>query len=328
MSNNTNLNTAKMVKNDEFYTQLSDIEREISYYDNVYFKDKVVLCNCDGVSSKFWEYFHKNFKVKGLRKLIGISYALQAEGRGKVYIYEGGTTADSDMDLNICVEIELTGRGDFREEECIEYLKGANVVVTNPPFSLFREYVAQLIEYDKKFLIIGNGNAVTYKEIFPLIKENQMWVGVTRQMTGSMWFRIPDDMPYKKRQKIENGVRYQNIGNSCWFTNLDVSYRHEKIILRKSYNTTDFPQYDNYDAIEVSNVSDIPVDYNQVMGVPITFLGKYNPEQFEIVGWSRHNALDMDGGYWHEGTKNDALINGKAVYRRILIRKKVCAGYD
>lgn len=179
---------------------------------------------------------------------------------------------------------ELEGDGDFRSDECLALLDEADIVVTNPPFSLFREYVATLMEYDKKFIIIGNSNAITYKEVFPLIMQNKLWLGVTRSGTGSMWFRIMDDFPVKSGQKVENGVRYQTIGNSAWFTNLDVKKRHEEMILVKRYTPDDYPRYDNYDAIEVSKIFDIPLDYSGVMGVPITFLGKYNPDQFEIVG--------------------------------------------
>jgi hypothetical protein len=226
--------------------------------------------------------------------------------------YEGG----DDNNIEIGVKTPLEGNGDFRNAECIELLKEADIVVTNPPFSLFREYIAVLMEYKKGFLIIGNGNAVTYKEIFPLIKDNLMWLGVTRQMTGSMWFRIPNDVPNKKGQRIEGDIRYQTIGNSCWFTNLDAQYRHEKIILWKLYNPADFPYYDNYNAININKIADIPVDYMGIMGVPITFLSKYNPDQFEIIGLDRYAVPKefLVGGR--------LAINGKSCYARILIRRK------
>ena len=310
-ASNGNLHKAKQAKNDEFYTQLSDIEKELMHY-KPHFKDKIVYCNCDDPEwSNFWKYFHLNFAHLGLKKLIATFYHIGTS------VYKMEYTGGDDNNISAGVKTPLIGNGDFRSEECEDILRGSDIVVTNPPFSLFREYVAVLMEHEKKFLIIGNGNAVTYKEIFPLIKDNLMWLGVTRQMTGSMWFRIPDDMPDKKGQKIENGIRYQTIGNSCWFTNLDVQYRHEKIILWKSYNATDFPQYDNFDAVEVSKVSDIPVDYDNVMGVPITFLGKYNPDQFEII-W-------LDGTDTSQWYGSGPAINGKKKYRRLFIRKKVGA---
>ena len=334
MAKNTNLRNAKKAKNDEFFTQLSDIEREISHYDNAYFKGKVVLCNCnDGTDSKFWEYFHKNFKFKGLKKLIGISYALQedTENRGKVYIYEGGTTADSDMDLNICVEKELKGSGDFREEECIDYLKEADVVVTNPPFSLFREYVAQLIEYNKKFVIIGNKNAITYKEIFPLLKQNKMWIGY-KAMSGSLWFTTPEGFS-KKSDKIVDGIKLTAV-SCCWYTNLDIQKRHETLRLYRNYTPEDYPTYDNYNAINVDKTANIPMDYDGIMGVPITFLDKYNPEQFEILGIAdrqntsglRIKKYTVDDSPKYNDLNSGSVIKMKQgyklLYARLLIRRK------
>lgn len=301
---NKNLHAAKNAKNDEFYTQLTDIEKELRHYKH-HFKNKIVFCNCDDPTwSEFWRYFHLNFAELGLKKLISTHFDFN-EPTYKLE-YEGG----NDNDIEVGVKTVLMQNGDFRSDECVELLKEADIVVTNPPFSLFREYVAQLIEYGKSFLIIGSGNAITYREIFPLIKDNKMWLGVTRQCTGSMWFRIPDDMPVKKGQKIENGIRYQTIGNSCWFTNMDVAYRHDKLILWKKYNLIDYLNYDNYDAINVNKVTEIPCDYDGVMGVPITFLGKYNPEQFEIIKFRKGND------------DKDLSINGKCPYFRVLIRKK------
>lgn len=301
---NKNLHAAKNVKNDEFYTQLTDIEKELRHYKH-HFKDKIVFCNCDDPTwSEFWRYFHLNFAELGLKKLISTHFDFN-EPTYKLE-YEGG----NDNDIEVGIKTVLMQNGDFRSDECIELLKEADIVVTNPPFSLFREYVAQLLEYKKDFLIIGSGNAITYKEIFPLIKNNLMWLGVTRQGTGSMWFRIPEDAPQKKGQKIENGIRYQTIGNSCWFTNMDVAYRHDKLILWKKYNLIDYLNYDNYDAINVNKVTEIPCDYDGVMGVPITFLGKYNPEQFEIIKFRKGND------------DKDLSINGKCPYFRVLIRKK------
>ena len=202
------------------------------------------------------------------------------------------------------IKIEyLSGNGSFDSDECVELLKECDVVVTNPPFSLFREYVALLIQYNKKFLIIGNMNAITYKEIFPYIKNNEIWLGVSKR---SLDFILP------------NG-NITNV-NSIWFTNIDHKKRHQEIDLYKKYNSEDYPKYDNYNAIDVSKVCEIPMDYDGVMGVPITFLDKYCPTQFEIIGWSRHNDMNMDGGFWLGG-KADATINGKEVYRRILIKK-------
>ncbi len=233
-------------------------------------------------------------------------------------INKDGATDLSDIELllrsdnnNLTI---LDGDGDFRSEESIEFLKEADIIVTNPPFSLFREYIAQLVEYGKKFIIIGNSNAITYKEVFPLIKENKIWLGVTRQGTGSMWFRIPDYFESKTGQKIENGVRYQTVGSSAWFTNLDINRRHDKIILFKKYTPEEYPKYDNYDAINVDKVTDIPSDYYGVMGVPITFLGKHNPDQFEIVKF-RKGDDDKDLAY---------TVDNKQVcpYFRILIKRK------
>lgn len=310
---NASMSAAIKAKNDEFYTLLTDIEKEMRHY-RKHFKGKTVLCNCDDpFESNFFKYFVLNFKRLGLKKLIATCYATspivgqqlslfdvvggEEEQRNKPYkavvtkVYD--VTGDGGVDMFDVAELfknheneltELQGDGDFRSEECLALLDEADIVVTNPPFSLFREYVATLMEHDKKFIIIGNSNAITYKEVFPLIMQNKLWLGVTRSGTGSMWFRIMDDFPVKSGQKVENGVRYQTIGNSAWFTNLDVKKRHEEMILVKRYTPDDYPHYDNYDAIEVSKILDIPLDYSGVMGVPITFLGKYNPDQFEIVG--------------------------------------------
>lgn len=310
---NASMSAAIKAKNDEFYTLLTDIEKEMRHY-RKHFKGKTVLCNCDDpFESNFFKYFVLNFKRLGLKKLIATCYATspiagqqlslfdvvggEEEQRNKPYkavvtkVYD--VTGDGGVDMFDVAELfkkheneltELEGDGDFRSDECLALLDEADIVVTNPPFSLFREYVATLMEHDKKFIIIGNSNAITYKEVFPLIMQNKLWLGVTRSGTGSMWFRIMDDFPVKSGQKVENGVRYQTIDNSAWFTNLDVKKRHEEMILVKRYTPDDYPHYDNYDAIEVSKIVDIPLDYSGVMGVPITFLGKYNPDQFEIVG--------------------------------------------
>lgn len=311
-TSNKNLRKANKAKKNEFYTQLSDIEKELKYYKNQ-FKDKIVYCNADDpFESNFFKYFAANFNALGLKKLIATSYAgspvvgqtlplFEVEGLKKVEKKEPHKIVINEVkDLNAdgavdMVDVEellkhdknvatpLKGDGDFRSKECTELLKEADVVVTNPPFSLFREYVEQLMEYDKKFLIIGNQNAITYKETFKLIKDNRLWLGVS--MNGSnRWFEIPDH--YEKYHKIENGKKYAFVAGVVWFTNLDHNKRHENLLLYKKYqdNKEDYPEYENYKAIEVSRVNNIPVDYDGFMGVPVTFLHKYNPEQFEIVG--------------------------------------------
>ena len=317
MSANTNLHKAKNAKNDEFYTQLSDVANELKHYKH-HFKDKIVFCNCDDPTwSAFWKYFHLNFEVLGLKKLISTHYDA-TEPTYKME-YEGG----DDNDIEVGVKTPLEGNGDFRNAECIELLKESDIVVTNEPFSLTREYIAQLIEYDKKFLIIVNKNAITYKEIFPLIKNNQIWLGNTSPAV----FDTPDGMTKKV-----NGL--------CrWFTNLDIKKRHEKLILWKKYTPEEFPRYDNYNAINVNKVSDIPCDYDGVMGVPITFLDKYNPEQFEIVAF-RKGEDGKDLVFTRERESSTVLsypcttsiagmiknaegkINGKPTYARITIRRK------
>jgi Adenine-specific methyltransferase EcoRI len=278
---------------DEFYTQLADIERELRYY-KAHFEGKVVYCNCDDPRvSNFFVYFSLNFEKLGLKKLITTCYRSQQpdlfsqnDSDHAIYLeYEGDRDGNSVPDPEEIGIKQLEGDGDFRSAEAIDLLKQADIVVTNPPFSLFREYVAQLVEYDKQFLVIGNMNAVVYQEIWPLVQDNKLWLGVTRTGTGQMWFMVKDDAPIRSGQRVdENGVRYQTIGNSAWLTNLDVAKRHEDLILYQTYSPQDYPAYDNYDAIEVSRAVNIPKDYEGVMGVPITFLCKHNPDQFEIVG--------------------------------------------
>lgn len=264
---NSNLTNAKKAKNDEFYTQLTDIEKEMRYYKS-FFKGKVVYCNCDDArESNFFKYFSMNFEHLGLKKLISTGY--KENGKGVVLIYEGDKNGNRIVDDSEIVVSELEGNGDFRSAECVEFLKQADVVVTNPPFSLFREYVKQLMEFGKKFLIIGNKNALTYKEIFSYIKTNELWLGITN----------PDEY------RLPNGNITQSVKGLCrWFTNLENKKRNEEIDLYRKYNETEYSKYENYDAIEVSKVADIPMDYDGVMGVPITFLDKYCPTQFEIVG--------------------------------------------
>ena len=299
---NTNLQQAKKNKNDEFYTQLVDIEKELKHYKD-YFKGKTVLCNCDDPRvSNFFHYFSYKFEDLGLKKLITTCYKnqnfdlfSQNDSEKAIYlIYEGHKQNGRVPDIKDIGIKELEGDGDFRSQECIELLKQADIVVTNPPFSLFREYVAQLVEYDKKFIIIGSQNAITYKETFKLIKENKIWLGYNPVKT----FAKPDGTT-------------QTFGNVCWFTNLQTTKRQEELVLYKKYNPEEFPKYDNYDAIEVSKTADIPCDYDGVMGVPITFLDKYNPGQFEIVGNEYSLNIDRGRGY----------VNGKRMYSRIFIRK-------
>ena len=308
---NKQFDAAKREKNDEFYTQLVDIERELSHYKNQ-FRNKIIFCNCDNpYESNFFKYFAMHFNDLGIKKLITTCYKNSPIANKQLSLFdfeslENKTTSvphkiiveevkdenkDGRVDL-IDVKLilknrknaltRLKGDGDFRSDECIELLKEADIVVTNPPFSLFREYVAQLMEYKKKFLIIGNINALTYKEIFPLIKENKIWLGY---FSGCMKFKVPEH--YKQRATAywidENGQKWRSLGNICWFTNLEVSKRHENLTLYKKYNPEEYPKYDNYDAIEVSKVAEIPYDYEGAMGVPITFIDKYNPEQFEII---------------------------------------------
>ena len=300
---NANLSNAKKAKNDEFYTQLSDIENELKHYKN-HFAGKVVYCNCDDArESNFFRFFQKKFNDYGLKKLITTSY--NENGHGSVLVYEGDTNGNGKLDDNEIKVSDLKGNGDFRSEECLELLKEADIVVTNPPFSLFREFIATLVQYDKKFLVIGNQNAITYKEIFPLIKENKLWTGNNMVKT----FRVPQ-VTNKNCEVLPNGEIIAKFGSICWFTNLDIKKRHEEIILYKKYNEEEFPKYDNYDAIEVSKVCEIPKDYDGIMGVPITFLYRYNPSQFEIVKFRKG---DDD---------KDLCVNGKCPYFRILIRKK------
>ena len=313
---NANLSNAKRAKNDEFYTQLSDIEKEMAHYKDS-FKGKIVYCNCDDArDSNFFKFFANNFESLGLKKLITTGY--KEKGKGVKLVYEGDKNGNFMVDDTEVVVTELEGNGDFRSEECIELLKECDVVVTNPPFSLFREYVAQLMEYGKKFLIIGDGNAVTYKEIFPYIKNNELWLGVEMKGCQQSVFIVPAtriDTNTKERM-CDGKMRYSTIVNTAsWFTNIPHNRRNTELDLYKKYSADEYPKYDNYDAIEVSKVSEIPMDYNGVMGVPISFLGKYCPTQFEIVGLDRY--VEDNPHYGHR-----FHINGKETYARILIKRK------
>ena len=318
MAANANLHKAKDAKNDEFYTQLTDVSKELMHYKQ-HFKDKIVLCNCDDPTwSAFWKYFHLNFAELGLKKLISTHYDREEA------TYKMEYTGGDDNNIEVGVITPLEGNGDFRNQECLDLLDECDIVVTNPPFSLFREYVAVLMEHDKKFLIIGSQNAITYKEFFPLLRDDKVWMGCN----GVKEFVQPDGSIKK-------------FGNICWYTNLDVAKRHEKLILWKTYNSNEYPTYDNYDAINVDKITNIPIDYDGVMGVPITFLDKYNPEQFEIIGLGIAN-LGLECGVrpykphhkkyrkelQHKGQVDGDLYmvddNDHPVvpYARILIRKK------
>ncbi|MEE0887484.1 MAG: adenine-specific methyltransferase EcoRI family protein [Treponema sp.] len=290
MANKT-FDKAKENKEDEFYTQLSDIEKELSHYKE-HFKGKTILCNCDDPRiSNFFKYFALNFNEFGLKKIISTCYKnqdidlfSQNDCEKAIYIeYTGNPNDPTSTDFSTIEVKELNGDGDFRSAECIELLKQTDIVVTNPPFSLFREYIDILIKNDKKFLIIGNQNAITYKEIFSLIKNNKIWLGYN---SGDMKFVVPNYyQPRTTRYwEDEDGRKWRSLGNICWFTNLDIKKRHEELILYKTYSPEEFPNYENYDAINVDKTSDIPLDYDGAMGVPITFLDKYSPEQFEIIG--------------------------------------------
>lgn len=308
---NADLNKARVGKNDEFYTQLSDIECEMVYYKD-YFKDKVVYCNCDNpIMSNFWRYFHWHFEELGLKELLSTHY----DTVDKTYLmsYSGGNDSN-ELEGNIK---ELEGNGDFRNEECIEILKMADIVATNPPFSLFREFLAQLIEYGKKFIILGNMNALTYKEVFPLFRDNKVWYGPSIS-SGDRKFTVPDDYELNAAGcGIDgDGKKYIRVKGVRWFTNIDHTKRHEPLKLLAQFCVTTYQKYDGYDAIEVSRVADIPCDYFGEIGVPITFMDKYCAEQFEIIGLDRYTVPKeyLVGGR--------VAIKGKPCYARILIKRK------
>ena len=308
------LQKAKKSKSDEFYTQLVDIERELQYYSD-HFRDKVVYCNCDDPrTSNFFRYFQSHFDELGLKKIITSCYV---ESSNDLFHQDDGATGfwfeysgAAGQSIQLC---PFMGDGDFRGKESIELLQQADIVVTNPPFSLFREYVAQLVKYQKRFLIIGNINAITYKEIFQLIKDNQVWLGVNlgRGISG---FIVPEHYElFGTEARIDDcGNRIVSPNNCLWLTNLETSLRHESIALTKRYagNELAYPKYDNYDGINIDRNQDIPADYAGAMGVPITFLHKFNPEQFEIIKFRKGND------------DKDLSVNGKCPYFRILIRNK------
>ena len=327
-SQNTNLNLRKAstAKKDEFYTQLSDIERELKHYKK-HFKDKVVLCNCDDPRvSNFFHFFSCNFEKFGLKKLIATCYKnqdsdlfSQNNSERAIYLeYTGDKNGNNVPDVNEIGIKHLQGDGDFRSKECIELLKQADIVVTNPPFSLFREYVSQLVEYDKKFVIIGHQNAITYKEIFKLIKENKIWLGFGFTGGAGHFINTQYENYATATDKKEGMIRVSGVH---WFTNLDINKRHEDLILYKNYTPEEYPKYDHYDGINVDKTKDIPMDYKGNMGVPITFLDKYNPEQFEIIdGLNRYSILE--GPTPETQGKYLSQVNGKPIYVRIIIKNK------
>jgi len=354
-SSNKNLHKANKAKKDEFYTQLSDIEKELGHYKE-HFKNKVVFCNCDDPRvSNFFHYFSYNFENLGLKKLITTCYKNQQSdlfsqnnSEKAIYLeYTGDKNKDRVPNLKEIGIKNLKGDGDFRSPECIELLKQADIVVTNPPFSLFRDYVAQLMEYKKKFVIIGNINAVTYKDFFQLIKENKVWLGQSIH-SGDREFGVPDDYPLNAAgcRIDKNGKKFIRVKGVRWFTNLDYEERHEDLVLYKTYkgHENEYPKYDNYNAINIDVTKDIPVDYKGAMGVPITFLDKYNPEQFEIIGQGQGNLYReltpkglrkkfVDDYYKFGGTgsiKEDHPVlgyynaNGKPIipFMRIVIKNK------
>lgn len=340
MAKNGSLTAAKDAKQDEFYTQLDDISFELKHY-RQHFRDKVILCNCDDpYESNFFKYFALNFNLLGLKKLIATCYD-GSPVLGNELLLDFGDTVDEPKKIAYKVEISevkdyngdgavnladvkylmqndknvisiLKGNGDFRSKECVELLKQADIVVTNPPFSLFREFIALMMEYKKQFLVIGSQNNITYKDVFRHLRDNEIWLGYK---SGDMSFRVPDYFePRATRYWVdENGQKWRSMGNICWFTNLDIQKRHEDIDLYKFYTPDEYPMYDSCEAVNVAKVSEIPLDYKGAMGVPITFLDKYNPDQFEILG------LDDDKVEWRgKGPE----LNGKVIYRRIIIRNK------
>ncbi|MCL2841407.1 MAG: adenine-specific methyltransferase EcoRI family protein [Defluviitaleaceae bacterium] len=343
MAGNKNLNDSARNKQDEFYTQLSLIENELRHY-KAHFTGKVVLCNCDDpYESNFFKYFAINFNFLGIKKLIATCYMGSPIASTQLTLFDDEPIDDKttktphkivisevdDYNLDGRVDLldveyllrnekntltRLQGDGDFRSKECIELLKQADIVVTNPPFSLFRDYMAQLTEYNKNFLIIGNLNAVKYKEILPLFMTDKVWLG---NNSGHYWFKVPDTYEEKSTDfKIdETGQKWRRMGNICWFTNLDFEKRHEDMTLFRTYSPEIYPKYDDYEAIEVSKTADIPCDYDGVIGVPITFMTRHNPEQFSLIG-----VLNSGSGNEYDYAK--AAVNGKQLYARILIRRK------
>lgn len=324
---NSGLNTAKRNKKDEFYTQITDIERELHHY-RKQFKGKVVYCNCDDpYVSAFFEYFTKNFEFLGLKKLVTSCYKSQrmdlfSQNDSEVAIkleYTGGALNSLPTPDDIGIT-PLKGDGDFRSQECIDILSKADIVVTNPPFSLFSEYVNQLTEFGKKFIVIGHQNAITYKDVFPLIKENKLWLGFGFKRNMAHFIAPHYDDTASDADHQEGMIRVSGV---VWYTNLDHNKRHEEVVLVQRYygNEAAYPNYDNYDAIEVSRTQNIPMDYQGAMGVPITFLTKHNPEQFEIIGATESEGRGGSFGLWNSSSNvPQATVGGNRVYKRLFIR--------
>ena len=326
---NASLGNARLAKNDEFYTQYADIEKEMNAYlefNPDVFRDATILLPCDDPEwSNFTKYFAQRFQDLGLKKLISTSYAPNSKPKdipyqptlfeldspdfdeektyenGKIFVLTRDMTGDNVINVDDLEWSYLEGDGDFRSDEVTKLRDEADIIITNPPFSLFREFLAWVVQGQKKFALIGNMNAITYKEVFPLIKNNQMWLGATRTGVGSMYFLVFDGAPAKTGQIIVDGQKLQTIGNTAWFTNIDHGRRHEPLTLmttednlryNKAVKEVGYQKYDNYDAIEVPRVDAIPSDFGGVIGVPITFLGKYNPDQFEIIGMAKRGAGD------------------------------------
>jgi hypothetical protein len=358
---NENLGNAKNAKNDEFYTQYHDIEKEINAYleyNPDVFKGKTVLLPCDDPEwSNFTKFFAQKFQDLGLKKLISTSYAANSkppeipyqptlfemesekfdeaktQENGKIFTLTKDKTGDGVINVEDLEWTYLEGDGDFRSEEIMKLRDEADVIITNPPFSLFREFLTWLVDAKKDFVIIGNMNAITNKEVFPLIKDNKMWLGATRAGVGSMWFVVPDNSADKLGQKVEGGKKYQTIGNSAWFTTIDHGRRHQPLVLMTESENIKFSrhagikdigyqQYDNYDAIEVPKVESIPSDYEGPMGVPITFLGKHNPDQFEILDANDFRKPHQKQKSYPLIKDADGSVNGVNKYVRILIRRK------
>lgn len=352
---NRALGNAKKAKQDEFYTQLGDISNELRHY-KTQLRGKTIFCNCDDpFESNFFKYFALNFNTLGIKKLIATSYkkspivgrqlppifieGLRPEGKETYAIEINEVPDQNDDDATDIADVEYLLRnytntsraldgdeiysaGDFRSYECVEFLKQADIVVTNPPFSLFREYVAQLVTHDKRFLIVGNKNAITYKEIFKLLRENRAWIGVT-PMGADLLFDVPEENAQTMIASGKKGSSYKIVNGvvkgrspSIWFTNMDNKKRYEELALYKKYTPTEYPKYDNYDAIEVGKVAEIPVDYIGIMGVPISFMDKYNPRQFELLGSNRGVGQDLNGIYGRR-----SILNGKETFKRLFIKR-------
>lgn len=303
---NANLSAARRAKNDEFYTRLEDIQAEIKNY-IPHFKGKTVFCNCDDPEwSNFWVFFRDNFDALKLQRLVATYYTRNGKSGGKLICHDQHRSADGKVEV---LRYHLQGDGDFRSPECVALLEEADIVCTNPPFSLFREYIALLMAKEKHFLVIGDMNAITYKETFPLIRDNQIWLGCT----------TPKQFRTDKDEEI-----YQKFGNKCWFTNLSHKKRNTPLELFRSIKDKDvqYDRYDNYDAINVSKTQDIPADYSGVMGVPISYLSKYNPKQFEIIGISANGIVPDQMKLKHFKKHNEPYISGKRIYQRLFVRKR------